>query len=146
MKFIKLQSKHTEIELKKILSECSEYEVEFIEDVYAKLDYVEFINKDGFVGMFFSTSDSLSKKLIDFYLDKSIRFSFDDISREALFGNEIDTTGYKLLLDPEKDAKSKIDELISKFYKSNIDVDTILDKINEKGIESLSEVDKNLLK
>ena len=37
------------------------------------------------------------------------------------------------------------DEDFQNFLKENLDIDTILDKINEVGIESLTDLDKQIL-
>lgn len=146
MKFIKILTKHINSELAEIINGCSEFEIDQIERVYFDLDYIEFVDKDGFIGMFLSTSDLNLRKLIDFYVSKSIKFSFEDCTKDVLLDRGIDVDGYKLLLSLDKDAKSEIDSLVSRFYQDNIDVDSILDKINEKGITSLTEFDKKVLK
>lgn len=145
MKFIKVTTKHTELELKKIITECDEYELDQIKDSYSELDYVEFIDENGFVGMYCIMNDLISKKLVTFYVEKSIKFTFEDLSKDILFENEI-KKDYKLLSNKDKTANEEINELSLSFYESNINVDTILDKINEKGISSLNEIDKNILK
>ena len=44
------------------------------------------------------------------------------------------------------DVSIDIDNLIKDFYKDNITIDDILDKINLKGIKSITKLDKLILK
>ena len=67
----------------------------------------------------------------------------EDLSKDVLFDNDIKTdfvskTGDSL----EKDIK----DLIMSFKLQATDCDVVLDKIIEKGIDSLTDFDKNYLK
>lgn len=147
MKFIKLLTKHTGLEIRCILEKFTDSDKEYISSVYDEFDYVEFSDKDEIVGMFIIIGDEWLRKLTNFFFEKSINFSCVDLTKDVLFGNTIDIEGYKVLLPDEKEELSiELSHMVDVFYEENTSVDTILDKINEKGIESLNDVDKKILK
>lgn len=67
----------------------------------------------------------------------------EDLSKDVLFDNEIKTNFVSKTGDSlEKDIK----DLIMSFKLQATDCDVVLDKIIEKGIDSLTDFDKNYLK
>lgn len=74
---------------------------------------------------------------LDFFLniffDNNINFKFIDITFDVMIGN------YKF-------SDNDFDSLKSDYIKDNLTVDIVLDKINIKGIKSLSNLDKLVLK
>ena len=61
--------------------------------------------------------------------------------RDEIFSEKVKVDYF----DEGVSVSSEINTLISKFYKDNIDVNTILDKISFKGIASLTTIDKEVL-
>lgn len=57
-----------------------------------------------------------------------------------------DITSDVILGDYDSNSDSITEEIISEFLKDNLTADIILDKINIKGIESLSKIDLEILK
>jgi hypothetical protein len=144
MKFIKLITKNTNSDLQEIVSKFSKSEKEFIERIYCQFEYIEFIDKQGFVGMFAVVNNITLNELVDFYVEKSIPFSYQDLSNDVLFGNEININEYKSLFE-DKSLSDEIKQMKDSFYIENITVDVILEKINQKGISELSEKDLSVL-
>jgi len=90
------------------------------------------ISSSGHVISYMIGDEAEFKIVFSFLRDKSIRYKCVDIERDVLMG-EYDFQG------------TPIDEDIDDFVKSNLTVDIILDKINIKGLESLSILDKSVL-
>ena len=141
MKLIKITTKHTQDEIDDIVNSLNKYHIEILENLYSKFNYVEFINEDNFVSMFCVVDDNIMDKLRDSYINLSIRFKFEDLTKDALLCNKIKTD----FLEYGTDVSDMIDDLINSFYLDNITVDDILDKISVKGVKSINDVDKLLL-
>lgn len=144
MKFIKIVTKYTLEQLNRIVESADPNVVSFAEGVYARFEFVRFVNKDGHVGMYAVIGESDISSLIDTYVDLDIEFSFFDLTKDVLFSTFNVCSGEQSLLSTPLDIR--ISEMIDLFYAENVNVDTILDKILEMGSSSLSEKDLNVLK
>lgn len=141
MKLIKVTTKHTQNEIDKIFNKINKYHLEILENLYSKFNYVEYINEDNYVSMFCVIDDNIMNKLRDSYINLSINFKFEDLTKDALLCNKIKTN----FLEDGVDVSEMITDLINSFYLDNITVDDILDKISVKGVKSINDVDKILL-
>jgi hypothetical protein len=141
MKLIKITTKHKQDEIDDIVNSLNKYHIEILENLYSKFNYVEFLNEDKFVSMFCVVDDNIMDKLRDSYINLSIRFKFEDLTKDVLLCNKIKTD----FLEYGNDVSDSINDLINSFYLDNITVDDILDKINAKGVKSINDVDKLLL-
>lgn len=142
MKFINIITKHTQSQIDEILFNMLADDILYIEDVYSNFDFVEYTNDDGKECMFCIMSDSDIDILSKCYQKYGVRFRYVDLSKDVLFDNKFKTSfknqyGFS--------AKLKISQLILKFKKLATTPDTILDKILEKGIESLTNFDRTIL-
>jgi hypothetical protein len=82
-------------------------------------------------------------KLIKEYRIKLfVEFDFTENLLEIIVSNKLDTFKEQFVLD----YNVEFDELINEFYDKNVTIDTILDKANECGFESLTERDYKVLK
>ena len=141
MKLIKITTKHKQDEIDDIVNSLNKYHIEILENLYSKFNYVEFLNENNFVSMFCVVDDKTMDKLRDSYINLSIRFKFEDLTKDVLLCNKIKTD----FLEHGTDVSDMINDLINSFYLDNITVDDILDKISVKGIKSINDVDKLLL-
>ena len=66
--------------------------------------------------------------LVFLFQENEVKYKINDITKLFLYGQI-----------------SIEDEDFQNFLKENLDIDTILDKINEVGIESLTDLDKQIL-
>ena len=141
MKLIKVTTIHTQDEIDCILGNINKHHIEILERIYSKFNYVEFLNENNFVSMFCVVDDNIIDKLRDSYINLSIRFKFEDLTKDALLCNKIKTD----FLECGTDVSDMINDLINSFYLDNITIDDILDKISVKGVKSINDVDKLLL-
>lgn len=136
MKFIKITVKNTEAEIDNIISEFDSISFEFIKNLYEMQKYIEFDLEDGRNVMYVEISESKASQLLSIYVKYGVDFSYEDITKFVLFGNVP-------FVNEEKCEDLKA--LIKIFIEDNLDTDTVLDKINEMGINSISEQDKKVL-
>lgn len=114
------------------------------EDIYKNLTYDEIediesfnmsacdVEINGVMSSFIITTRDVLVKIILFLRQNQIDFSYEDISDEVLFGQmSFESVEFQ--------------EGINDFIRKNITIDTVLDKINQYGIENLSEFDKKFL-
>lgn len=127
-KFIKITTNHTDLELREMASSLSSDEVDAIEIFQDNFKCVEFADESGFQCMYIMIDEKHITELLSFYVRLSVNFSFEDISKDVLFG-KVPTVDDELV------------ELTNTFIDNNLDIDMVLDKILEMGKESLNEKD-----
>lgn len=135
MKAIKLITKHTEAQIRTLFGNTNLLEVEELGKVYKKFEFAQFINKEGNVCMFAFIHENYIPDLINLYIKLSLKFTYEDVTKDVLYGS-INTSEY---------VSEALDPLIREFIESNLDMNTVLDKIGEMGIGSLTDVDKLIL-
>lgn len=88
----------------------------------------DLIGEDGIITSYLMCSEEILDYTISLFYKYEVKFVISDITNDFLIGkvniNDKDFQNYLL---------------------ENLDIDTILDKINEFGIGSLTEVDKSIL-
>jgi len=89
----------------------------------------DLVGEDNFITSYFLCSKEVLDYITSLFYKYEVKFEISDITNDFLIG--------KVNID-DKDFQNYLLE--------NLDIDTILDKINEFGIESLNEVDKSILK
>jgi len=136
MKFIKITINHTEQEVDNIISEFDSVSLDFIGELYLKQKHIEFNLEDGRGIMYAEMEESQVNKLLSIYVKYGVDFSYEDITKSVLFGNVP-------FVNEEKCEDLKA--LIQIFIEENLDTNTVLDKISEMGIDSISEQDKKVL-
>jgi len=137
MKFIKIVTSHTQEEVDKLVSEFDEITFDRIFNLYNSFSYVEFNNESGKTAMYASIEEFQIKQLISEFIQNEIQFSYEDITKQVLFGT-IPTL-------EKEELNNNLQAIANLFIDENIDADVVLDKINEMGIESISERDKKVL-
>ena len=136
MKFIKIINNHTEQEVDDIISNFDSVSLNFIGELYLNQKHIEFNLEDGRGVMYAELEESQVNKLLSIYVKYGLDFSYEDITKSVLFGNVP-------FVNEEKCEDLKA--IIKIFIEDNLDTDTVLDKISEMGIESISEQDKKVL-
>lgn len=142
MKFINVKTKSTQIEIDEILFNMSTTDVKRVESLYSNFDFVEYTDENGKECMFCIIDDFYLSKLADCYNSFSIKYKFIDLTEDVFFDKPFRIT-YKNQFG--KSVVKKVISLISDFKYNFTDVDIVLDKINEMGIDSLTEFDKTIL-
>jgi hypothetical protein len=142
MKLIKLKTKLTSSELLSVFENVSIEELEVILNMSKYFDYIDVDYSDRKSGFFAIMADSYKQRVEDFFQKHSIGYKFDDLSKDAYFDNPIET-GFT---NENEEISNQLKELVSKFKKNHTTIDDVLDKIIEKGIDSLTDFDKSILK
>ena len=141
MKLFKFIFELSKEESTAILSNLSQEKIDFMKKVYFEMDYSEFFDENGFEGLFCIVNEEIFNTLCKFFNNEKIKFSCTDLSEQVLLGKKIKT-------DYEENNgwnQTHIINLINKYYECYATSDSVLDKINECGIESLTEFDKEVL-
>lgn len=136
VKFIKITTTHTEEALNAKLAALKPVEVDNVSKLYAKFNHIEFSDANDCKCMFAVIHENYIADLLEAYVTLSINFIYEDLTKDVLYGNfDINKFGWSELLKP----------MVESFIDSNLDVDTVLDKISALGKESLNEKDMLVL-
>ena len=135
MKFIKITTKHKSSDIMSIINKLSPNDIQSLKDLYKKFDYVEFDDVNGNVCMFANIHVNYISDLLESYVGLSINFKYEDITKDVLF-SKLDVS---IFLDED------LTKMVDNFITENLDTDTVLDKINDLGYNSLLEIDKLVL-
>jgi len=141
MRLINVTTSHTNENIDDILYSLSESEIHKIKIIYDKIRFVEYVDNN-FNCMFCIVNDYDLGDLSNLYKTLSINFKIKDLTKSVLLCDDIKTS---YLSERGFDVSKEINELIKDFYKENVTADDILDKINLKGIKSITKVDKLIL-
>ena len=98
--------------------------IETLEDQVLNVDVVE----NGLVSSYMICSERVLEAVCSLFYKYEVKFKVQDITKLFLYGQV-----------------SIEDDDFQKYLTENLDIDTILDKINEVGINSLSSLDKEIL-
>jgi len=141
MRLINITTNHTNEDIDDILYTLSESEIHKIKIIYDKIRFVEYV-KDNFNCMFCIVNDYDIDDLSKLYDTLSVKFKMEDLTKKVILGDDINTS---YLSERGFDVSKEINNLIKDFYKENVTADDILDKINLKGIKSITKIDKLIL-
>jgi len=130
MKFFRLDTKLTKSDCEKLLDSLSAIEIEEL----SSLDIIsEDIEYNGYVSSYIICNDYTIAKCENFLSQKGIDFIKNEISQEILTGKiSLKNTPFEIQTE--------------KYIEQFLTIDVVLDKINQFGIDSLTELDKNCLK
>jgi hypothetical protein len=142
MKLIKVKTKLTSSELLSVFKDVSIEELEVILNMSKYFDYIDVDYSDRKAGFFAIMADSYKQRVEDFFQKHSIGYKFDDLSKDAYFDNPIEV----FTNENNEEISNQLKELVSKFKQNHTTIDDVLDKIIEKGIDSLTDFDKSILK
>lgn len=117
-----------------------EFQLEKLKDKLENSGFVEF-DIDNRSGIFCPGYEYEFSEFFRMFDSVDIEFEWIDITDNVLLGEKIFTD----LLSDGNSVKDELEKLLLKFYNENITTDIILDKINSKGMKSLSEEDKLFL-
>lgn len=143
MKFYKLKTPHNQDYIDNIIKNLSSVEGEYILSIYGKLSMVEYTDENGFECMFAILDEFQISKLEDLYHRYNLKFELINLTKEIIFNEKI-KTNYKNNWD--RSVEKEILKLIKEFKSNWVTKDDILDKIIEKGIDSLTKEDLKILK
>lgn len=142
MRFYQVTTIHTQEDINKMIKKMSNPELEYIQDLYKKISMVEYTDDNNFECMFAIIDDYFVEKITNLYQKYKMKFDINDITQDIILDNHFriryeNCYGRSVQLD--------ILKLIKEFKNNWISKDDILDKILEKGIESLTDFDLDVL-
>jgi hypothetical protein len=137
MKFIKVITAHTQEEVDSLVAEFDEITFDRIFKLYTSFNYVEFNNESGKTAMYAAIEEGQIKQLFSEFVKQEIQFSYEDITKQVLFGT-IPTL-------ENEELNNNLQSIASMFIDDNLDTNVVLDKISELGMASISERDKKVL-
>jgi hypothetical protein len=143
MRFYKITTNYNQDKINEVIMSMTSSEVDYVIKIYGQLSMVEYTDENGFECMFAILDNYLIEKLNDIYKKYSLNFNVIDITKDIIFDEPI-RTKYKTYSG--KSANKAIQELIKEFKNNWVSKDDILDKILEKGINSLTKLDLKILK
>ena len=135
MKFLKITTGKSLDSSEKSLSPT---DIEVIETFFGKFDNQTF-EVDGIMGSFISIHENDIPKLCGLLTRYFNKFKYEDITKQVLYGR-FDMTPYNV-----EGETNLFDYTMSSFITSNLDIDTVLNKIIQFGMDSLSSVDTKVL-
>jgi hypothetical protein len=142
MKLVKFSTKSTFTDIISKIENVPMIQKEFIFDLSNQIDYIDFTKSDETTGMFAVIDDWYFNKISDFYKSCGISFTSKDLSLDAFMDNYINVS---YVTGKSQDISNDIKSLINRFKSNYTNVDIVLDKILEKGVESLNDFDKSYL-
>ncbi len=125
----KINTKLTKNEAGELYKNLTIQEIEDLESYDMKAYDVEI---NGKMSSYVITSRYVLTRIILFFRQRNIEFSYDDITDDVFLD--------QIKFEDEDFSKNIVD-----FVKENITVDHILDKINQFGIDSLTDIDRKKL-
>lgn len=141
----KIVFNHSIEELNKEYDRLSDYEQERISELDA-ITYFDYIENDNY-HFYVVTSPNEIKKYLEILENNLIIFEFEDITYDVLT-HKLDLES-ELLSKVNKDNNIKWDffmEDIKEWLFNNLEIDVILDRISEVGIDNLTTIEKTFLK
>ncbi len=142
MKIYNIKTKNTQDEIDKIIVKMSVPELDYITNLYSKISMVEYTDEVGFECMFAILDDYYLSKIKDCYNSYNLIFEVFDITKVVVFDEHIKIR-YKNYFGQSR--QLEIASLFKKYKKNWVTKDDILDKILEKGIDSLTDFDLDVL-
>lgn len=142
MNFYQVTTRLTQYDINKIILKMSVPETDYINKLYEQISMVEYTDDNNFECMFAIVDDFLFNKISNLYQKYEIDFETKDLTKEVILD-----THFRIKFDNCYGRSVQLDvlRLIKEFKNNWISKDDILDKILEKGIESLTDFDLDVL-
>lgn len=137
MKFVNITTLHTSDSLDLIASELPEATINKLTKFYNTFNHIEYTLENGDVAMFAIIDTQTLVEITSEYIKCGVSFSTVDLTKEILFGYAPSINNLE--------KQSELNQLVKDFIEDNLNMDIVLDKIIDKGIESLTEYDKLIL-
>lgn len=142
MELVKITSNWTDSDVNELSQKLTNIEVEIIENIYSRIRFTQYNNSKGFIDMLAIIDNYDIEKLTKIWNEHGVKYQFENLTNSALMGYQID-------IDFEDDDMNFVSEDINNLIQSYIEdyttQDTVLDKILERGVDSLTHFDKEFL-
>ena len=142
MKFYNVITTNKQFEIDEIIMNMSNAEVDAIQNLYDSMSMTEYTNESGHECMFVILDEFYLSRLEVFLNKYSLSFKTIDLTKEVIFDES-----FKINFKNQfgKSMENDILKLINEFKSNWVTKDDILDKILEKGIDYLTEIDLDIL-
>jgi len=137
MILINIKTQHTSKALESMIKVLDNARIESLKSLYRSFEHLEYLLVNNHVGMFANVDEKTLETLKSEYTKIGVTFTIEDITKSVLFGT------HPTISDVNK--HDDLRKFISHFVNDNLTLNIVLDKINEKGIDSLSLKDKKIL-
>lgn len=138
MKIIKLTIEPTKEQSNAPAETLSEQAKELFDilEKYNTIIDLEVIESD--IDIFYILIDEMGiNSMVNFFINTGITIKIEDVSKQVINGT--------FQLPTNEENIEQFNEMKKMFFQTQVEVDDILDKISEFGIESLTELDKQIL-
>lgn len=142
MKFYNLKTKHKQDYIDEIIKSLKPTESEYIISIYKQISIVEYVDDKEYECMYGILDDYQISKLDEIFERYGIKFEIADLTKQIIFDEEIEID-FKNSWD--RSVTEDIKKLIIEFKSNWITKDDVLDKILEKGLQSLTKQDYKIL-
>jgi hypothetical protein len=143
MKFYRIETDHTQLEIDKIIFKFTLSESEEIDKIFKNLNVVEFTDERRKESLFAVLNETDLEKIKNIYIKYHINYSVTDLTKEVLFDIPFNVRYKDSYM---RNVSLKIRKMIKDYKKNWTTTDVVLDKILELGIESLTDFDYSVLK
>lgn len=142
MRFYQITTRLTQDDINKIISKMTIPETEYINKLYSQISMVEYTDDNNFECMFVIVDEFLFKKLKGLYQKYEMKIESKDLTKDVILD-----THFRIKFENCYGRSVQLDIInLIKYFKNNwITKDDILDKILEKGINSLTDFDLEVL-
>jgi len=128
MNIYKISTNLTESESDKIYNNLSREDKKKISDLNEGVLNSDIFDEFGHMTSYMICNKEVVDFIVNVFHENKVKYKVEDITKLFLYGQ---------VKIEDKDFQN--------FLKENLDIDTILDKINEIGINSLTDLDKEIL-
>jgi len=142
MKFYNIITNSKQFEIDEIIMNMSNTEVEVIDKLYKLISMVEYTNDLGNESMFIISDKYYLLELESVFNKYSIQFRILDLTKEVLFDYSFKI---KFKNEFKRSVENDILNLIKEYKSDWTTKDDVLDKIIERGIDSLTDFDLDIL-
>lgn len=142
MKFYNVTTTNKQFEIDEIIMNMSDSEVDSIQRLYDSISMVEYTNDSGHECMFVIIDNFYLSRLKDFLGKYSLSFKLFNLTKKVIFDEY-----FKIKFKNQfgRIIEDDVIKLIDEFKRNWVSKDDILDKILEKGIDSLTDLDLDIL-
>ena len=151
MRFIQVVAYHSEQEVNDIISQLHPVQKQLLGKMYDSFEHVQYVDylpkSVEYTSMYAVMSEFTMQELAKMYvrLNVKLRFKFIDITEKVLFGETLQIPKEGREEGEFIQLQVQLLDMIDKYLDDFLKIDNILDKISEKGSDSLTERDRKLL-
>ena len=144
MKVLEFKTEHSDEVTTLIDSLIEDQDRDILKDIFEKSDAIDFISNDskyGIIGFFKQQEANEVEKIFKKY---GVLFKINDLTRDVFLEKDVHLN--KTCPEKVLNLDVFLKKMLNRFREENLNVDIVLEKINDKGIDSLSDKEREILK